>query len=255
MGTCREPPALPPGQHNLQRLRHLGRNFSLHPEYVPQVRFVRLLPSRRRRASAADVHELGRQADPARPSGLLPPDLGDQEKADSQLPCDLLGRLGRGLVLARAGARDDLEAGQPRELAPHLVRHSIRKVLILRRAQVLEGEHRHALRARRAGGRGGRVFSPPREPHRAQRQSQNRNDGSHDDEPASPRPGRPHAPSPGRRRSTRCRVTKQPLEVGPHLRRVLVAQGRVLLERLPDDLVQAGRDGRVPERGGRGECG
>ena len=134
------------------------------PNTSCEVRFERLLPPRGRRDSAGNLHQLGREADPARRSDLLPPDLGEQEIAHPKLLRDLLGRLRRRLVLVRAAARDDRQAGQPRELAPHLVGHPVREVPVLRRAQVLEGEHRQPLRARSAVGAVAALF-PRRASH------------------------------------------------------------------------------------------
>ena len=74
---------------------------------------------------------------------LLLLDAPLENGADAELPCDLPYALVRVLEAHRGGAGDDLEVVNLRELRDDVLRHAVAEVLlILRRAVVLEGQHR-----------------------------------------------------------------------------------------------------------------
>ena len=100
--------------------------------------------------SALDLDELRADLHAAAAAALLPAHRGGQQIAGRQLPGDLLRRLGRLLVWRRAAARDHLDPGKRGQLAPDLVRDAVGEVVVLGRAQVLEGQHGDALDAARA---------------------------------------------------------------------------------------------------------
>ena len=122
-------------QHQLEGVRHLTGDVLLHREDVLDLGVEGLLPAGGGGPVARHLHELRRDTDAAVVSVLLPPDLGQEEKADPELLGDLLRGQVRALVLARAGAGDHRETGQPGELGPHLVRHPLREVRRRRRSR------------------------------------------------------------------------------------------------------------------------
>ena len=135
-------------ERHVERLRHLSRHVGLHLEHVRERRVEWLLPLGR---AGRDLDQLRAHPDVAAARGLFPAHRAGEEIIHPELPADLLRALRRLLVLVRAAAGGDLEAGQRGELAAHLVGHAVREVLVVRAAQVLERQHREQLGAARTG--------------------------------------------------------------------------------------------------------
>ena len=148
-GPLRQRGALRRAQRHVQRLGHLAGHVGLDLEHVGERGVERLLPLGR---AGRDLDQLGTHPHVVAAGALLPPNRAGQQPVHPELAADLLGRLGGLLVLGRAAAGGHLEPGERGQLAPHLVGDPVGEVLVVRAAQVLEGEHREPLGAARVGG-------------------------------------------------------------------------------------------------------
>ncbi len=150
----REPLRVRAAQRDAQLAGHPRGDVRLDFEHVGLRSIEALLPARDRRAVLLDLHELWRNLEGPAAARLLRADRARQKVRHVELPRDLLRSL-RGLpVRNRARARDDGERGKRRQLAAHFVGHTVGEIVLIRGAEVLEGENGDPLRA---GSRGRRL--------------------------------------------------------------------------------------------------
>ena len=130
-------------ERDVERLCHPRGDLPLHLEDVRQRRVERLRPPRRRARGQAQLR--AHLHAPRAVASLREADGAREQVLDVQLLADLLRLLLRLPVPVRAGARDDLQARQVRQLPAYLVRDAVGEVVVLFRAEVLEGEDGQAL--------------------------------------------------------------------------------------------------------------
>ena len=172
---------------------------------------------------------------------LLPPHRSGQEIARVQFLRDDLRRLPAALVPDHAAAGDHGQLRQRGNLVAHLVRNAVGEVPILRRAEVLEGQHGDAHRsALRRTRRSSRTPVPQAGGH----EHHGRCDGPVDQRAPVFAPRRVW-----RGQRDRAGVALDPLQVGLDLRGALVAQRRVLLQGLGDHALEFGGHIRIQPHG------
>ena len=132
-------------QRHVQRRRHPLRDLRLQPEHLPQRRLVRRRPQV---AVVPHPDQLRRHPQPPHPRAVPRPAHAPlQHVVRPQLRPDRPDRLGAGAVLVGAGPADHPEPGEPGQAAGDLLGQPVGEVLVARRAQVLERQHRHHPRA------------------------------------------------------------------------------------------------------------
>ena len=237
-------------ERDVERLCHPRGDLPLHLEDVRQRRVERLPPPRRRARGQTQLR--AHLHAPRAVASLREADGAREQVLDVQLLPDFLRLLLRLPVSVRAGARDDLQARQVRQLPAHLVRDAVGEVVVLFRAEVLEGEDGQALDTG-VGLRDRGCERPARDDDRSD------DDGGDDDCGSAERRDETAAPERnaarhGERRplARRSGQARQRLQIEGQIVRRLSPCRRALLEAMPQHPLQPRRDVRVRLRQLRG---